>query len=85
LLTYAMPRIDVNPVAHELINKFGSLANVFDASYEELQDVQYITENGAVLIKLIPEISKLYQTSRLEHGVRFFGTSDIVEYLYFQV
>ena len=31
LLTYALPRIDVNPLAHELIDKFGSLAGVLDA------------------------------------------------------
>lgn len=64
LLTYAIPRIDVNPVAHELINKFGSLAAVMDADIEELTTVNHISENGAVLIKLIPQISKMYNKSK---------------------
>lgn len=64
LITYAIPRIDVNPVAHELINKFGSLAAVMDADIEELTTVNHISENGAVLIKLIPQISKMYNKSK---------------------
>ena len=31
LLTYAIPRRDVNPLAHELVARFGSLAGVLEA------------------------------------------------------
>ena len=36
LLTYAIPRQDVNPLAHELIARFGRLSNVLEADEKEL-------------------------------------------------
>ncbi|MDR3278293.1 MAG: hypothetical protein LBT12_05915 [Oscillospiraceae bacterium] len=36
LLFYALPRVDANPIAHELEERFGTLSGVFDAPYEEL-------------------------------------------------
>ena len=37
LLFYAVPRQDTNPIAHRLLDAFGSLPGVFDASLEDLQ------------------------------------------------
>jgi len=64
LLFYALPQRDVNPLAHELLNRFGRLANVFDASEEELRSVPGIGENAATLIMLIPQLSRRYLMSR---------------------
>ena len=64
LLFYALPRSDVNPIAHALINKFGSLAAVFDAPLEELARVPGIGVNTAEYIKLIPQVSRRYLMSR---------------------
>ena len=38
LLFYAIPRQDTNPIAHRLLDTFGSLAAVFDATPEELME-----------------------------------------------
>lgn len=59
LLYYAIPRKDTNPIAHKLLNDFGSLSAVFDASVDTLTD-SGISKNAAVLLKLIPQISRLY-------------------------
>lgn len=64
LLFYALPRADVNPLAHALIAKFGSLSAVFDAPVDELTKVPGIGMNTAVFIKLIPQISRRYLISR---------------------
>ena len=64
LLFYALPRADVNPIAHKLIDKFGSLAAVFDAPTDELAKVTGLSANSALLIKLIPQISRRYLMSR---------------------
>lgn len=64
LLTYAIPRIDVNPIAHELIDKFGSLAGVIDADPAELVKVNHVTENTVVLFKLITAVSEMYAESK---------------------
>lgn len=60
LLFYSVPRADTNEIAHKLLNKFGSLSAVFDASLEELCTVDGIGVHSATLIKLMPEISSAY-------------------------
>jgi DNA repair protein RadC len=64
LLFYALPRSDVNPLAHALLLKFGSLAAVFDAPADELTKVPGIGENTALFIKLIPQVGRRYLLSR---------------------
>ena len=51
LLFYAIPQKDTNPIAHKLINEFGSLSDVMSASYHELMKVDGVKENSATLIK----------------------------------
>lgn len=60
LLFYSIPRKDVNDTAHDLINRFGSISGVFDASYDELMTVPGIKEHSATLIKMIPDIARYY-------------------------
>jgi DNA repair protein RadC len=64
LLFFAVPRGDVNPIAHALMKRFGKLSNVFDAHIDELMKIDGIGENAATLIKLIPQISRRYLISR---------------------
>ena len=51
LLFYAIPLKDTNPLAHKLINEFGSLSSVLSASYNELIKVDGVKENSATLIR----------------------------------
>lgn len=64
LLFYSIPRKDTNLIAHELLNHFGSLAQVLEAPTEELCKVKGISENSAVLLKLVTEAGRYYQVSR---------------------
>lgn len=56
LLFFSIPQRDTNPIAHDLLNRFGSLSGVFAASTVELCSVDGVSEHTATLIKLIPEI-----------------------------
>ena len=56
LLFYAIPQGDVNELAHRLVDHFGSLAGVLDASAEELKKVPGVGEHTAVLLKLVPAL-----------------------------
>ena len=60
LLFYALPRRDTNALAHALLDRFGSLAGVLDASAEELMTVDGVGENAAGLLRLIPAVSRRY-------------------------
>lgn len=64
LLTYAIPRKDVNELAHDLIDRFGSLAAVLDADPEQLTKVPGIGRDSAVLLNLIPQLGSRYMLSR---------------------
>lgn len=69
LLYYAIPQGDVNPLAHALIDRFGSLAGVLNATYEDLVKVKGVGENTATLIRLLPAVSARY----LEENSRVGG------------
>jgi len=58
LLCYAIPRIDVNPLAHTLIERYGSLTAALTAPAEDLEKVRGIGESAAVLLNLIPAVSR---------------------------
>jgi DNA repair protein RadC len=79
LLCYAIPMEDVNPLAHTLIQQFGSLAGVFDATHEQLTAIQGIGEYTAVLIKLIPALCARYRQSRSRVDQLINDSRDICE------
>ena len=60
LLFFSIPQADTNPTAHRLINKFGTLKNVLDASVDNLMTINGVGKNTALLIKLIPAIMRQY-------------------------
>ncbi len=63
LLFYAIPRRDVNPLAHALIERYGSLEAVLTAPIDDLMKVPGMGENAAVLLHLAPQI---YRKARIE-------------------
>ena len=65
LLTYAIPQKDVNPLAHELVARFGSLSGTLDADEEELLRVPGIGRNAALLLSLMPQLMRYYQRNAL--------------------
>ena len=66
LLFYAIPQGDVNPLAHELIDRFGSLDRVLDALPEELMKAKGLGEHAVTLLKLIPAVTGRYLGRRAE-------------------
>ena len=56
LLYYAIPRRDTNETAHRLLQKFGTLQNVFNAPAEELSRVEGMGEGAALFLTLLPAV-----------------------------
>lgn len=95
LLFFSRPQGDVNPLAHTLLDTFGSLAGVLDASPEALARVPGVGKNTIVLLKLFPALSAKYLASRARktldgstlEGLReifmpcFFGARNEMSYL----
>jgi len=66
LLTYAIPRKNVKPVAKELIERFGGLAGVLEAGQKELEEVSHIGPLSATLICLVKETCGLYLAAKMK-------------------
>lgn len=62
LLYYAIPRRDTNPIAHALMERYGSLPAVLSAPVEDLKKVEGVGESAAVLLKLVPQV---YRKARM--------------------
>lgn len=68
LLTYGIARKDTNPIAHRLLEHFGSLDAVLEAAEEELIQVHGMGENSAALIRLMPALSAYYLNEKNTHS-----------------
>ena len=76
LLFYANPRSDTNPLAHTLLEQFGSLAGVLDATPEQLQKVPGVGTHAAVLFRAAKELSGRYLAGRTRMDVVAQGSRD---------
>ena len=81
LLFYAISRKDTKEIAVDLLNKFGSLSNVFNAPIDELKKINGMGEHSAILIKLIPEIAKAYKNDTLNKVSHLNSTDEVGTYL----
>ena len=68
LLFYAIPYKDTNELAHRLLDRYRSLAGVCEAPIDELMREFGLTETAAVLLKLVPDLSRRYIDSRFSVG-----------------
>lgn len=81
LLFYVIPRQDTNPIAHRLIDRFGSLYQVLEAPVEELEKVEGIGPNAALLLSLITAVARVYAVNRTEKQKILRTIEDCGEYL----
>ncbi|OQB23480.1 MAG: hypothetical protein BWY11_01779 [Firmicutes bacterium ADurb.Bin182] len=66
LLTFSIPRKDTNELAHLLIDRYGSLKAVLSADIRDIQAVEGIGENSAVLLNLAGDIIRRIGMGRSE-------------------
>ena len=53
LLFYALPRQNTNEIAHNLINEFGGLRDVFEADIDNLVKIEGVSYHTAMMFKLM--------------------------------
>lgn len=78
VLFYACPRRNTNEIAHELITKFGGIAKIIEADFDDLMQVKYITENAATLIKIIPKFMPIYYNS-MSQGMIYDNSNKLIK------
>ena len=82
LLFQAIPRIDTNPLAHQLMQRFGSLSAVLEADPKDLASIDGVGANVAAFLSMIPQITRRYFHNRVRHSRKTLNTSEAAaEYL----
>ena len=66
VLYYAIPRKDTNQLAHRLLDRYGCFAKVCDTPVDVLQRDFGLSESAAVLLKMLPELARVYVDSKSE-------------------
>ena len=80
LISYAIHRKDVKPLAKELLNHFGSLKGIMDADKDSLEKVKGVGHHAAILIKLIKEMGILYLKEKAKEKPQITCTSELIDY-----
>lgn len=82
LIYYSVPRVDTNPIAHALLERFGSVKGVLDADVSELRSVKGVGDTTAHLIRLSAELLCRYLTDEPSRAFRFDTIGKITQYIY---
>lgn len=61
LLTYTIPYKDVNPLAHALLQKYGSFNAVLDAGYDQLLSMDGVGHETALFLSSLPAVLRRYR------------------------
>ncbi len=81
LLFAYVPRRNTNELAHDLLQAFGSLASVFDASVERLEKVKGMSHNAAVYFSSMGDISRRYLSQDRNASIYIGNAKGCVDYL----
>ena len=81
LLYYAIPRRDTNPIAHALMERYGSLSAVLTAPVEDLKKVEGVGESAAILLKLAPQLYRKAKMSDAEQETILSSVERVGAYL----
>lgn len=81
LLTYAIPRGDVNPSAHELMRHFHSFSAVLEATPEDLAEVPGVGPKAALFFHLLLQTFRRYDCDRNQTSKQLDNPSKIKQYV----
>lgn len=80
LLTFSIPRKDTKKIAWSLIHAFGSLDNVLEASYSDLQKIKGLGPQSALLINISREIITRYSYNKVQHRQNISNQIELYNY-----
>lgn len=80
LLFYANSRSDTNPIAHRLLDTFGSLKGVLEARPEMLMTVPGVGESAAALISMVVPLTRVWNRCAMEVPDRIGNSREAEKY-----
>ena len=79
LLYYAIPRKDTNPIAHRLLDRFGSVSGVLAATPEALKSVEGVSDGVVTMLAFFRELG-VYVTGEQAVGMKMSSAADACDY-----
>ena len=80
VLGYVFPRGDVNPLAHRLLQEFGSVANVLDSDINSLKAIKGMGESSAKRLYMIGQLFHYYTFVKMGEKCQFKNYDNICDY-----
>ena len=80
LLFYANTRADTNPIAHKLLEEFGSLKGVLEARPEQLMQVKGIGKQQAVLVSMVLPLTRVWHRCAMAVPDRIGNSREAEDY-----
>jgi len=81
MLSFVIPQKDVNPLAHNLLNEFGCLANVLDASVGNLKKINGIGDVASSFLSFCSKLPEIYKKSKVSNNTIISGPTSVINFL----
>lgn len=79
LLFQSIPRKDTNKIAHDLIDGFGNLYNVLNATPERLMTIEGVSRITACNLSMLKEVFQRYNQVKIKRK-KFIGINPLIEF-----
>ena len=80
VLTYAIPRRDVKPIARELLRRFKDVAGIMDADPKEISEVPGMGGTSALLFQLMRDLCVRYLETKMRDIDVISSPEKLVDY-----
>lgn len=81
LLTFVIKRADTNPIAHALLDEFGSIPNIFNASTTALCNVKGVGKQTANFLQYMSVAVHMYNKQRVSNGAKLDNMRKMVNFI----
>lgn len=80
LLSYALPRKDVKPLAKELFARYHNFRGILEAELNELTAIPSMGTHSAILLKLIKDICAIYLGEKARDKRQISNSRELLDY-----
>ena len=81
LLTFVIPRVDTNPIAHRLIEEFKTIDNIFEASIQALEKIEGVGPKTARFIQYMSSVCYMNNKAKAMKKSYIGTTSAMINYI----
>ena len=81
LLTFIIPRVDTNPIAHKLLKEYKTVDNIFHASRSSLVEIDGIGEKSAKFLQFMSSVCYMYNKATATKRAKIYNLKTTIEFV----